>query len=73
MPAAGTPMKFTATTSGATTLRLQVKYNGVYVFDSGGLTKGQTARFTWPGPSSVILIGYGGVSWGAVKAELVAE
>lgn len=73
MPAVGTPMKFTSVSTGGASVRMTVTTNGKLMFDSGHLLAGQSARFTWPGPSAVAVVGSSGLgAASASKGELVA-
>jgi len=73
VPPAGTYVKFAVTTTGGAKLRLEVKTNGIVVYDSKDLANGEAQRFIWPATATVILTATSGTSGiSSVKAALTS-
>jgi len=77
MPAARTPMRFTARTSGGALIRMQLWAGSSLAYDSGYLADGSFASFQWPAMTglSVKLLAQSGVytNWSSARGILVAE
>lgn len=74
VPQPNSELKFSVVATGGATLRLQVRDNGVTVYDSNNLGNGQSQRFKWPGgKATMTLIATSGTAGASsVKADLVA-
>ncbi|MDR7052080.1 hypothetical protein J2X54_004582 [Duganella sp. 3397] len=75
MPAAKTPMRFTARTAGGALIRLQLWDGSSLAYDSGYLADGSFASFTWPAATvSVRLLAQSGVGTASrARGVLVTE
>ncbi|KQQ46358.1 hypothetical protein ASF61_18345 [Duganella sp. Leaf126] len=76
MPAAKTPMRFTAVTTSTATIRLQLWAGNSLAYDSGYLANGSFASFPWPTVTglSVKLLAQGGINTASTaRGILVAE
>ena len=73
VPPAGTYVKFAVTGTGGAKLRLEVKSNGIVVYDSKDLANGEAQRFIWPATATLILTATSGTSGiSSVKAALTS-
>lgn len=73
VPQPNSQVKLTVAATGGASLRLQVRDNGVTIYDSNTLTNGQSQRFKWPsGKATMTVIATSGTSGASsVKADLV--